>query len=79
MRLQRRRMLELLQIRKMSAATLAAALGVSKQFISQVLSGGKKLSLKRSRQVIELFGADDIAFVIDWDGMGIKNPFTGAV
>lgn len=70
----RKRMLELMENKELTAKWLAAKLGVSKQFFSQVLLGKKKLSLERSRILIEIFGADDMAYAIDWDGMGIRNP-----
>lgn len=79
MRLLKTRMLELLEMRKMNITYLAKTLGISKQYLSQVLSGHKKLSFNRTKQMIELFGADNISFVIDWDGMGIKNPLARPV
>lgn len=76
MLLRRKRMLELMERKRMTAKWLAAKLGVSKQFFSQVLQGAKKLSFERSRILVGIFGADDLSYVIDWDGMGIRNPFT---
>ena len=78
MLLRRKRMLELMDRKGVSATWLATRLGVSKQFLSQVLSGAKKLSFERSRILVRIFGADDMSYVIDWDGMGIRNPFMEA-
>lgn len=75
MLLHRKRMLELMKYRNITAKYLATKLRVSRQFLSQVLLGRKKLSLQRSRIIVDLFGAYDLAYAIDWDGMGIKNPF----
>ena len=79
MKLRRKRMLEILTLKKMCQADLAAAIGVSTALLSMVLNGQRKLSLSHSKKLIELFGADLMFNAIDWEAMNIRNPFTAVV
>lgn len=58
MKIRRKRILELLVIKKMSQAELARILGTTPSFVTHVLNGRKKLSFKKGKLLIELFGAD---------------------
>ncbi len=72
--LREKRMLELLAGKGMTQRNLAAAIGVSPVFVNQVLKGRRRLSLKQSKRLIELFGADIVSGVINWEAMGIPLP-----
>ena len=74
MKLRAKRMLELMTIHRMSQADLAAAIGASPSLISHVLKGRRRLNLLHSKRLINLFGADKMAYIIDWDAMGIQAP-----
>jgi antitoxin component HigA of HigAB toxin-antitoxin module len=67
-------MLDVLATRKMTQSDLAVAIGASPSLISHVLKGRRKLNLKCSKRLIELFGAELISKVIDWDAMKIPRP-----
>jgi len=67
----------LLAVRNLSASGLAAQLGVSRQYLSQVLAGQRKLSLKCSKRLIDFFGANVVSEIVDWGAMKIENPFKG--
>ena len=79
MRIKKNRLIEYLRIDKRSVAWLAGQLGCSRQYLGQVLSRQRKLSLKYSKRLIDLFGANAVAEMVDWESMKISNPFKGGV
>jgi len=75
MKLREKRLLEVMAIKKMSRAELAASIGVSQGYLVNVIKGRRRLNFKHSKKLIELLGADLASRVIDWNGMGIDSPF----
>ena len=78
MRLIERRMLDLIGKRNMTRSDVAAAIGVSPSHFRNVLKGRRRLNLKHSKRLIEMFGVERMQFAIDWDAMGIKDPLKEA-
>ena len=79
MRLIEKTMIELMSLKSISRSALAAALGVSYPQIINVLKGRRRLSIRCSKLLIELFSADLISRAIDWDAMRICNPLGRAL
>ncbi len=76
-KLRRKRMLELMDIKQMNRNEVAAAIGVSAAHFRNVLNGRRRLSLKHTKRLMELFGSDLMYHAIDWEAMNIRNPFAG--
>jgi len=64
---------EYLQGNKLSAERFADELEVKVTEVEKLLNG-ESVGLKTAVLFIYYFGADKSQHVIDWDGMGIKNP-----
>ena len=78
MKLSKKRFLDLIARTGLKVADIAAAIGCTDGHLCNVIAGRRKLNIKLSRRLLEMFGADRMQFAIDWDAMGIKDPLKEA-
>lgn len=79
MLLQKEKIIKLMLQKGLTVKYLATSLMLNERLLVQVLLGRKKLGYNRSRLMIEMFGAYDIADAIDWVRMGKVNPLAEVV
>lgn len=68
------KMRQLLKAKGIHLLALATDLGVSESFLSMAICGKRKFNLKQSEILLELFGAELMSRVIDWEGMHVSCP-----
>lgn len=68
------RMRQLLKAKEIPLLALAIELGVSESFVSMAVSGKRRFSLEQSRKLLNIFGAELMSRVIDWEGMHVSCP-----
>lgn len=79
MLLQKEKIIKLMLQKGLTVKCLATSLMLNECLLVQVLLGHRKLGYNRSRLMIEMFGAYDIADAIDWERMGKVNPLAEVV
>lgn len=54
--------------------TISLELGICESKLIRMLNGRKPFDYEQSKRMLEMFGADAMAAVIDWEGMNVRCP-----
>lgn len=66
--------LRLLSEKNITIALLAKKLGIHPYIIVLALNGYINFDYEETKELISIFGADEIAKVVDWEGMNVCCP-----
>lgn len=70
----KRRFLFLMRESKVTPTWLAKELGLSLIGLARVVNGKDELDEEQSKQLMAMFGAEEMSSVIDWEGMNVRCP-----
>lgn len=68
------KMLALMRDSRVSPKWLAKELGMTIEELLQVVHGEAVLEIEQAEMLMSMFGAEEMAKVIDWEGMNVRCP-----
>ena len=74
MKVKTRKFITLLKRSRTSLLTISLELGICESTLIRMLNGRKPFDYEQSKRILEMFGADAMAAVIDWEGMNVRCP-----
>ncbi len=74
MKIHTSKFVRLLKRTRTSLLTLAAELGISDTALIRMLKRRAAFDYAQSKRILEIFGADEMLSVIDWEGMNVRCP-----
>ena len=74
MKVRARKFITLLKRSRTSLQTISLELGVCESKLSRMLKGRQPFDYQQSKRMLEIFGADAMVNVIDWEGMNVRCP-----
>lgn len=69
-----RKFITLLKRSRTSLQTISLELGVCESKLIRMLNGSQPFDYQQSKRMLEIFGADAMVNVIDWEGMNVRCP-----
>ena len=74
MKVRARKFITLLKRSRTSLLTISRVLGVCESMLIRMLNGHQPFDYQQSKKMLEIFGADAMVNVIDWEGMNVRCP-----
>lgn len=74
MKIRVNKFVRLLRRLRISLWTISVEMGICELELIRMLNGHRPFDYKQSKRILEIFGADEMVAVIDWEGMNVRCP-----